>query len=563
MAGKKRVKLKQKVGRQADRPVAPGARLQKWFGATRRSPLNWGRSGGSQFGPLSGLDRANSIEIPAPTWWAQIEDGLFAADIPTMYQLLQCLWESPRLADPDLARWEEYRSRFLPSVVEKKPSKPSEDWLGAQSLFFQLANVELPLTWAVAFPWPEVDREIREATDRMSSLVEAALDGDGMPGASVVSVLSPLLASWARCCRLFQKLGFEMEPEGADFLAALVRQVLRFLSPEGALMLGGAEASPIDEDFRKFILRMSSDPIDKHLAKYCFPPVGRDKLSRRELPETSCCSEWGELVLLQSYWKAGLPKLAVDFSRGRNRIELASHVTLLAGDLTPQVSLNGKIVENLGACAAVCWHQDEDVDYFEVEFEMSSGILLQRQYILVREDQILVVLDSVQSETPGRIDYECAVPLAAGITAMGESETAEVYLKSGREIESLVLPLGLSEWKVDRHDGTLGIHQDGLKLHQSIDGSGLCGSLLFDLNRQRSVRPRTWRRLHVVEQLQAVNRDRAVAYRVQLDQQQWVIYRSIGENANRTFLGENFAEEFFMGRFFRNGTVEDLIQVEG
>ena len=95
-----------------------------------------------------------------------------------------------------------------------------------------------------------------------------------------------------------------------------------------------------------------------------------------------------------------------------------------------------------------------------------------------------------------------------------------------------------------------------------MDGNGLCASLLFDLNRVRSWRPRTWRRLHVVEKLEQVARDRAVAYRVQLDQQQWLIYRSIGENANRTCLGENVSQDFYMGRFFRDGSVEELIQIE-
>ncbi|MCH2182785.1 MAG: hypothetical protein MK108_12335 [Mariniblastus sp.] len=561
MAGKKRVKVKQKAGRDASRPALAGARLVKWFGAAEESPLNWGRSVGSEFGPLAEKRRAGpySTAEKSADWCERIEIGLQRADIPAAYQLLERVWQASSPDGSDLPDWGDWRVRLLSSKADQEPAEESSP---EQVLFFQLAAIELPLTWAAAFPWSQADREVRLAIERMSELVQLVLDGDGMPGSGVIPVFAPLLASWARSYRLFRKLGFEIDSEGAEVLESLVQQVLRFLSPEGSLMLAGPEISTMGDDFWKFILKMSSDPIDKHLAKYCFPPVGRDKLSRRELPQTSSCSEWGELAVLQSYWKAGLPKLAVDFSCGQNRVELASQVTLLAGDLTPQISLNGQVALNRGDCVAVCWHQDEEVDYLEIEFDMSAGIAVQRQYILVREDQILVVLDSVKSETAGRIDYECTVPLAPGITALGESETAEVYLRSGREIESLVVPLGLSEWKVDRHEGTLGVHPDELKLHQSIDGSGLCASLLFDLNRRRSVRPRTWRRLHVMEKLELVNRDRAVAYRVQLDQQQWVIYRSIAENGNRTFLGENFSNDFFMGRFFRNGTVEDLIQVE-
>ena len=52
--------------------------------------------------------------------------------------------------------------------------------------------------------------------------------------------------------------------------------------------------------------------------------------------------------------------------------------------------------------------------------------------------------------------------------------------------------------------------------------------------RVRPVLGGTGRRLLVVEQLQHVGCDQAVAFRAQIDQQQWLIYRSIGENANRT-----------------------------
>ena len=560
MADKKRGKAKRKAGRDTPRAAVGGSRLIQWFGQASQSPLNWGRSEDAKFGPLAPWPAGQESDPPrSPAWWEQVEHGLRGADIPAVYQVLEQLWRAASLAKPELAGCHDRRSRLLTSTAEPVPTEEAEP---GQVLFFQLAEIELPLTWAVACPWPQAEREVRGAIDRLADLVQSVLDGDGMPGAGILSVFPPLLASWARSCRMIRKLRWEMEPSGTDVLEGLVQQVLRFLSPEGTLLLAGSETPAIDGDFWKFVLKMSSDPIHKHLAKYCFPPVGREKLSRRELPETSSCSEWGEVALLQSYWQAGLPKLAVEFSRGRNRVGLASQVTLLAGDLTPQVSFNGQVAMNLEECALICWHQDEAVDYLELEFEMSAGLVVQRQLILVREDQILVMLDSVKSEEAGRIDYECSVPLAPGITSLGESETAEVYLKSGREIESLVVPLGLSEWKVDRHEGTLGAHRDELKLHQSIDGNGLCASLLFDLNRQRSLRPRTWRRLHVVEQLEPVHRDRAVAYRVQLDQQQWVIYRSIGENGNRTFLGENFSEDFFMGRFFRNGTVEDLIQVE-
>ncbi len=561
MAGKEKAKAKQKASRNgAEKQVPEFNRLAKWFSNVADVPLNWGLSSDAEIGQLTGSCR---VSMPAgdaaEERFGEIASGFKRKDIPSVFELLKLLWCLPNGDEAIRVRLNSWNERFFASGARGERSAHT---VPDETLFYQLAEIELPLAWVAVLPSTVAEQNARLAVDRMADLVSDVLDSDGIPSATIISVLPQLLASWTRCSRMLKKLGCHFDPESSEILEWLVQQILRWLAPDGSLMLGGTASQPFSKDFRKYVLKMSSDPIDKHLAKYCFPPTGRDKLSRRELPETSSCSAWGEMALLQSYWKCGLPKVSIDFSQGRNRIELASQVKLLAGDITPQVSINGKPVLNQGHCDVVCWHQDEDLDYLEIEFQMSGGVVIQRQYILVRQDQILVVLDVVNSQTAGRIDYDCCFPLADGISLLSESETAEVYLKSGGEIESLVMPLGLAEWTVDRHEGSLGVQQDHLRLHQSMDGNGLCASLFFDLNRVRSLRPRTWRRLHVVEKLEQVARDRAVAYRVQLDQQQWLIYRSIGENANRTFLGENVSQDFYMGRFFRDGSVEELIQIE-
>ena len=65
----------------------------------------------------------------------------------------------------------------------------------------------------------------------------------------------------------------------------------------------------------------------------------------------------------------------------------------------------------------------------------------------------MILMDVVNCPVVSRIDYHCHYPFAEGISALPESETSEIYLKSGAEIQSLVMPLGLSEWKVERSDG--------------------------------------------------------------------------------------------------------------
>ena len=75
-------------------------------------------------------------------------------------------------------------------------------------------------------------------------------------------------------------------------------------------------------------------------------------------------------------------------------------------------------------------------------------------------------------------------------------------------------------------------------------------------------RPRTWRQLTVAADLERQPADVAVGYRVQLGRDQWLIYRSLAEPANRTLLGHNLSTEMLLARFDETGEVEPLIEVE-
>ena len=113
-----------------------------------------------------------------------------------------------------------------------------------------------------------------------------------------------------------------------------------------------------------------------------------------------------------------------------------------------------------------------------------------------------------------------------------------------------------------RHNGQLDFDDDGIELRQNSSGHALYAPLVFDLSPKRSKRPRTWRPLTVAERLKIVPGDVASAFRIQLDNQQWILYRSLGEKGNRTFMGENFIGELFLGSFDTNGHVKPLLQIE-
>ena len=122
--------------------------------------------------------------------------------------------------------------------------------------------------------------------------------------------------------------------------------------------------------------------------------------------------------------------------------------------------------------------------------------------------------------------------------------------------------MSLPEWKTALNGDGLIAQEDRLRFRQRARGRALCAAMAIDLDAERSILPRTWRQLTVAERLQIVPRDVAVAFRLQLNKQQWVLYRSLGPSKNRTFIGVNFADEFFIGRLRRSGRVDLLLQIE-
>ncbi|NIL98800.1 MAG: hypothetical protein GTO53_12780, partial [Planctomycetales bacterium] len=119
----------------------------------------------------------------------------------------------------------------------------------------------------------------------------------------------------------------------------------------------------------------------------------------------------------------------------------------------------------------------------------------------------------------------------------------------------------LSEWNSDRRYGTLRTEGGSLVLHQTGRRS-LFVPLLLDLRRRRCKKPLTWRQLSVGQSRRNEPADRAVGYRVQLGDQQWLIYRSLTPPENRTVLGQNLICEMHVSRFLPNGDVEELLELE-
>ena len=460
-------------------------------------------------------------------------------------------------AKSDQGQWHQTLDHLLDMSVS-----PRSDW-ELSPWGYQLVSVELPMT--LAFMLPEIEtmeQTGQEAAIRMNNSLSAMLDLDGWPFADHLPVLAPLAASWTRCLKMARKAGFPSDPAVNEQVQLLVPQIFRLMRNDGSLMLSNHQDSPIEGEFENQLLSlMKGKRRNRKFAQVCRQkkPKTADVLAI-DLPESSL-SEWASSGVYQSQWRRRSPKLAIDYSNQQCRIEVGRDLPLLGGQTMPEIRLGGQLLEPVSDFEVVCDEQNDDLDFLELEIELSRGVQLQRQFILSRNDDFLIVADAVLATEVGGLDYRCKWPLAPGVSGMQETETRELYLTAGK-IQSLVLPLALPEWRVARHNGQLDFDDDGLELRQNSSGRALYAPLVFDLSPKRSKRPRTWRPLTVAEQLKIVPSDVASAFRIQLDKQQWILYRSLAEQGNRTFMGENFNGELFLGSFDTNGQVKPLLQIE-
>jgi hypothetical protein len=440
-----------------------------------------------------------------------------------------------------------------------------------EPLAWQLLGVELSWTLACQFPelkpcWALIDPGLAALKEGLDEI----LDGAGHPHACDFERLRPLLACWTRCKSMSDHLprcGFKKRMQGHYEWA--IRAALRTSRPDGASLFqkkGEAWSPSLDAFFRAAVAQ-STDEDDLKIFTIAMPGDRGPKAKRirqLELPESSHQSEWAETSILRTNWSADDPILGVLYNDQKTRLEftLGSN-PFISGEWKTSITLAGAALEPLGPWEEVCRLQTDDVEYVELEQTWSESLRVQRHVLLTHDEEFVLVADALLGATQGAYRYEATFPLYPGVTTKLADESRELTLVQG-EAKTLVLPLALSEWKADVEDGELSVGKNGLTLVRKQEGGGLFAPLLIDFNKKRTRAKRlTWRRLTVAEKLRIVGPDEAVGYRAQIDDDQFLFYRSLVEPENRTVLGRNLICEHLVARFQEDGSVDDLLEVGG
>lgn len=428
----------------------------------------------------------------------------------------------------------------------------------------QLLAGELSLTLAYLLPELADCKSLASAArDSLSQGLVELLDGEGTPRGSQIEMLRPLLACWTRC----GYLGQTMKPYAFTSSARLqyewlVLQAMRLCRHDGTQVLSHDVASEWTPALFESALALGGDRDDHEIGELALPSRKGSRKTTSKLPSPAMHSEWSSSALLRRDWNRQSDRLAVSYGDSQVAVELcAGNQVVFSGPCNPELQIDGDGLAFEQDWDEVCWLSDDDLDYIEIQINLDHGVKVQRQILLAREERFLFMADAILATEIADISYRNVLPLASGVNFRAEDESRDGMLV-GRKRIGAVLPLQLPEWRSDREGGALEQVDEGLQLRQSCQGQCMLAPLFIDLDPKRVGRPLTWRRLTVARQLETVQADVAVGYRVQAANQQWLIYRSLGPILNTSLLGQNFCSEFVVGRFTEQGEIENLIEIE-
>jgi hypothetical protein len=511
-------------------------------------PKEWHRD--EVLAATSGLARSNAVHAASRA--SQV-------DLPQTIQTVAAAYALPELAkELSAGGWWSLVETLHRLAVDVQHLRVDTTQAPENVLRQQLLAGELPLALGYLFPELQPLRSLRQtARQALSEGIIAITDGEGLPHARLLPIVGPLWACWTRCETIGQALhrGAWSRDAENQYLWML-RQMIRLVDAEGQVPF--VDESSDDEPGLKPILAAAmalvGDKADAAAAATAISPsiVPRKlKSSSARQPKASLESAWSCLAVVARDWSPASPRLTLAFADEPLTMELCvDGQRLFSGTWTMETVCDGRAVRPSGPWQELCWQSDKKCDFLELGIELGEGLQIERQIVLSKRDNVLVIADVVSSmeRTEHKLRHSFSLPLARRVAWIPESETRDGVLLASKQ-RTAVIPLGLQEWRCDPRGGTLACESSRLILTEATSGRAVYCGLLFDLDPKRSKKCRTWRRLTVSENLGAVPRDAAVGFRAQSGDDQWLVYRSLGPAANRAVLGQNISSEFYAGRF--------------
>jgi hypothetical protein len=210
------------------------------------------------------------------------------------------------------------------------------------------------------------------------------------------------------------------------------------------------------------------------------------------------------------------------------------------------------------------WLTSAAADLIEWSYRVDR-VRVTRSAVLLRGRKL--ALFSILAEAPEPtwgVEPVLRLGIPTGITAGPiKASRALILTGSGRRGAAQAVPIALPCRPYPTDRGSFGAQDGEILVRQSPIGRRCWLPLLVSWDADRHRKTLDWRVLTVTERSRPVPADRAFAARVSWGRDEtYVIYRSLGPPARRTFLGHQTAARFLVADFTEDGDLKPILNVE-
>ena len=435
--------------------------------------------------------------------------------------------------------------------------------------FSRLLHAEILIASGVYFTgFSGMRTRVKRGRKQLWDEVARRTDTDGTPAAELLDLMPGWLASLERSRGWMiageMRWGKSRELELHD---GMLRSAATMLRADGTCC--GTESGEVATWLLaagQSLNWKSADPVMRFLSRLTDTGKSRNsKPKRGDKQSTAMQSEWAKIMATRSAWTAETDLLLARHDGLFPFLEW--HIggrAVMAGEWGLDIRVDGKPVELTADWDAVSWFEDAEVVYLELQQSGVTDPIICRQLLWTRGDQQLWLADSVSTPTrpESEIEVTSRLPFAAGWEFEQRKPTRELRLTRTRGETIRCVPLAFPMQATQEGPGSIRAVAGEFQIRQTGRGGVYC-PLLFDWHSPRRNAPVDWRTLTVTEDGRRLTGAEALAARVRIGPQQWLMYRNMnGSTAMRTAIGYHHNQESVIGRFTRDGEVDPLVLVE-
>jgi len=213
------------------------------------------------------------------------------------------------------------------------------------------------------------------------------------------------------------------------------------------------------------------------------------------------------------------------------------------------------------------WTTGAKADVAEWTFRAGS-LRVDRTVLMLRGLKLAILADLVEGiKSPTLLEIRWGMPPALLVEPVAESRAFLVRPEAvGSSAQAIPLGLPALSYPTDRGQFVFEPGSRGFVLSQAVNGSAAWLPLLISWDHARHRKRLHWRVLTVSENYRACPPGTAWAARVSWGRSEtYVIYRSLGPTARRSFLGYSTSDatRLLVGRFTTEGAVEPIVALDG